>query len=221
MLRYLQLNRYVSVPALKHYFNVSNSYVVRKLLIVLFPWRHKPWTRQQARMSTSSTAADGTMTQQSYSVNFLPPRDDLNSPDMYIPIMALITYILLSTVLAGVRGSFHPELLGSITSTALAVVIIEIIFLKLAMYMLSINNDSQLMDLVAYSGYKFVGVIVTLFLSEIFTGGRGTNNWVGWSLFLYTWYANAFFLVSVAIRQVKVCANPFIPAPLSQIRAAA
>ncbi|KAK5243318.1 Protein transport protein yif1, partial [Exophiala xenobiotica] len=57
------LNRYISVSALKHYFNVSNSYVVRKLILVLFPWRHKPWTRQQARMTTSATAADGTMTQ--------------------------------------------------------------------------------------------------------------------------------------------------------------
>ena len=178
---------------------------MRKLLLVLFPWRHKPWTRQQARMTTSSTAADGSMTQQSYSFNYLPPRDDLNSPDMYIPIMALITYILLSTVLAGIRGSFHPELLGSITSTAIFVVIFEIIVLKIAMYMLSITNESQLLDLVAYSGYKFVGVIVTLFISELVTGGSGTNNWVGWTLFLYTWYANAFFLVRTCL--VARCSN--------------
>jgi protein transport protein YIF1 len=190
------LNRYISVPALKHYFNVSNSYVVRKLLLVLFPWRHKPWTRQQARMTTSSTDASGQISQQQYTFNYLPPRDDLNSPDMYIPIMAFITYILLSTVLAGMRGSFHPELLGSTTSTALGVVIFEIVVLKIAMYLLSITNDSQLLDLVAYSGYKFVGVIATLFLAEIMTGGQGTNNWVGWVFFLYTWYANAFFLVS-------------------------
>jgi hypothetical protein len=150
-------------------------------------------------MTTSSTTADGTMTQQSYSFNYLPPRDDLNSPDMYIPIMALITYILLSTVLAGIRGSFHPELLGSITSTAIFVIIFEIILLKIAMYMLSITNDSQLLDLVAYSGYKFVGVIVTLFVSELLTGGSGTNNWVGWTLFLYTWYSNGFFLVCVCL----------------------
>jgi len=44
-------NRYVSIPALKHYFNVSNSYVLNKLILVLFPWRHKPWSRQQARMA--------------------------------------------------------------------------------------------------------------------------------------------------------------------------
>lgn len=187
-----QLNRYISVSALKHYFNVSNSYVVRKLLLVLLPWRHKPWTRQQSR----AAGVDGQMAQMQYTNTYLPPRDDLNSPDMYIPIMAFITYILLSTVLAGVRGSFKPELLGSITTSALAIIFLEVLILKVAMYLLNINNESQLLDLAAYSGYKFVGAIMTLFWAEIFTGGRGTANWIGWALFFYTWNANAFFLVS-------------------------
>lgn len=189
-----QFNRYVSIPALKHYFNVSNSYVLSKLALVLFPWRHKPWSRQQARMPAAA-GPNGQITQQQYSSMFLPPRDDLNSPDMYIPVMALVTYILLSVLLAGFRGDFHPELLGSITTTAIAVILFEILCLKLAMYILTINNDSQLLDLVAYSGYKFVGIIVTLVASEILTPGRGTGGWVGWTVFIYTFLANAFFLV--------------------------
>ncbi|KAL3412358.1 YIF1-domain-containing protein [Aspergillus fumigatus] len=188
-------NRYVSIPALKHYFNVSNSYVLNKLALVLFPWRHKPWSRQQARLTTSSAGPNGQIAQQQYSSMFLPPRDDLNSPDMYIPVMALVTYILLSAVLAGFRGQFHPELLGSITTTAIAVIVFEILCLKLAMYILSINNESQLLDLVAYSGYKFVGIIATLVMSEILTPGRGTGGWVGWVVFMYTFLANAFFLL--------------------------
>ncbi|KAJ5919055.1 hypothetical protein N7466_009998 [Penicillium verhagenii] len=187
-------NRYVSIPALKHYFNVSNSYVLNKLVLVLFPWRHKPWSRQQARMPASA-GPDGQITQQQYSSMFLPPRDDLNSPDMYIPVMALVTYILLSVLLAGFRGNFHPELLGSITTTAIGVMLFEIVCLKLAMYILSINNESQLLDLVAYSGYKFVGIIATLVASEILTPGRGTGGWVGWTVFAYTFSANAFFLL--------------------------
>ncbi|KAJ5109951.1 hypothetical protein N7532_002596 [Penicillium argentinense] len=187
-------NRYVSIPALKHYFNVSNSYVLNKIALVLFPWRHKPWSRQQARMAATA-GPSGQITQQTYSSMFLPPRDDLNSPDMYIPVMALVTYILLSVLLAGFRGHFHPELLGSITTTAIAVILFEILCLKMAMYILSINNDSQLLDLVAYSGYKFVGIIVTLVASEILTPGRGTGSWVGWTVFVYTFLANAFFLL--------------------------
>lgn len=109
--------------------------------------------------------------------------------------MAFVTYILLSTLLAGLRGAFHPELLGLTATTAFAIVIIEILALKLGCYLLSISNESQLFDLVAYSGYKFVGIIVTIVLSEIFNRGHGTGGWVGWTLFAYTFLANAFFLV--------------------------
>ena len=127
---------------------------------------------------------------------YLPPRDDLNSPDMYIPIMALITYILLYTISAGIKGSFNPEDLGSTAGSALGLIGCEIGLLYVAMYFLGIKNSSQLLDLVAYSGYKFVGVIVTKLLAEIFTRGGGTGTTVGWVVFTYTYFANAFFLVS-------------------------
>ena len=127
---------------------------------------------------------------------FLPPREDVNSPDMYIPVMAFVTYILISTLLAGLRGQFHPEVMGSTFGYALAVVLVEIAILKLGTYILSITSESQLLDLVAYSGYKFVGVIVTLAVAEIANLGQGTGGWAGWSVFTYTFLANAFFLVS-------------------------
>lgn len=191
MLTLQQINRYVSIGALKHYFNVTTPYVLRKLLLVLFPWRHKPWSRQQRPSTTGSPESN------SYSYYFLPPSDDLNSPDMYIPVMAFVTYILLSTLLAGIRGAFHPEVMGLAATAAFAIVAIEILGLKFGTYILSISNDSQLLDLVAYSGYKFVGVIVTLVVAEILNGGKGTGGWAGWTVFTYTFLANAFFLVSV------------------------
>ncbi|KAK4691876.1 protein transport protein YIF1, partial [Lecanoromycetidae sp. Uapishka_2] len=187
------INRYVSIPALKHYFNVSTPYVLRKLALVLFPWRHKPWSREQRPSSTSS--ADPSNPQNAYSYYFLPPKDDLNSPDMYIPVMAFVTYILLSTLLAGLRGAFHPEVMGLTATAAFAVVAVEILGLKFGTYILSISNDSQLLDLVAYSGYKFVGVIVTLVVAEILNRGTGTGGWAGWTVFTYTFLANAFFLL--------------------------
>lgn len=176
-------NRYVNVSALKHYFNVSNGYVVNKLFLVLFPWRHKPWSRKQ---SIGPNGQEGW---------FLPPRDDLNSPDMYIPTMAFVTYILLFTLIAGLRGEFQPELFGLIAGWASLAVVVEILGLKLGCYLLSISNESQLLDLIAYSGYKFVGVITTLVVSEILNGGTGTGGWVGWTVFSYTFLANALFLL--------------------------
>ncbi|KAG6074726.1 hypothetical protein E4U16_002672 [Claviceps sp. LM84 group G4] len=177
------IGRYVNVSAFKHYFNVSNFYVVNKLFLVLFPWRHKPWSRKQAV---------GVNGQEGW---YLPPREDVNSPDMYIPVMALVTYILLSTLIAGLKGQFKPELLGYTATTGLVVVIVEIVALKLGCYLLSISSQSQLLDLIAYSGYKFVGIIVTIVVAEILNGGKGTGGWMGWAVFLYTFLANSLFLM--------------------------
>ena len=109
--------------------------------------------------------------------------------------MAFVTYILLSTLLAGFRGAFHPELLGLTATTAFGIVIFEIAGLKLGVYLLGISNESQLLDLVAYSGYKFVGIIVVLVVAEVMNGGQGTGGWIGWTIFTYCFAANAFFLV--------------------------
>lgn len=106
--------------------------------------------------------------------------------------MAFVTYILLSTLLAGIHGAFRPELLGLTATNAFAVVIIELILLKLGTYLLNISNESQWLDLVAYSGYKFVGVILTVAVSGIFSGVK----WISWLTFAYAYAANAFFLVS-------------------------
>lgn len=168
---------------LKPYFNVTNFYVVNKLFLVLFPWRHKPWSR---KTSTGPGGQEGW---------YLPPRDDINSPDMYIPAMSLVTYIFLQTLIAGLRGQFQPELFGYIATTALVVVTVEILGLKLGCYLLNISNESQLLDLIAYSGYKFVGVIVTISIAEIVNGGKGTGGWVGWTVFIYTFLANSLFLM--------------------------
>jgi hypothetical protein len=182
-----QIGKYVSVGALKHYFNVSNSYVLSKLRIILFPWWHKPWSRQQRHTVDPSASAGSTL--------YLPPREDPNSPDMYIPTMALVTYILLSTLLAGLRGAFHPELLGMTASVAIAVMGAEVIVLKIGTYLLAITSSSQLLDLVAYSGYKFVHVIVSLLLSHLLAWIGIGGYWSSWAIFAYFFSANAFFLL--------------------------
>ena len=130
-------------------------------------------------------------------MEFLPPREDVNSPDMYIPLMAFVTYILLSTLIAGLNGRFEPQLLGITFSNASVIILLELLVLWLGRYFLNINSESQTYDLVAYSGYKFVGVIVTIAVAAIFNGGKGTGGWVGWAVFAYAFMANAFFLVSV------------------------
>jgi len=113
----------------------------------------------------------------------------------YALVMALVTYILLSTLLAGLRGAFQPELLGSTATVAIVVMILEILTIKVGTFLLSISSSSQLLDLVAYSGYKFVGVIISLLISELLRQVGVGGAWASWVVFLYCFSANAFFLL--------------------------
>ena len=71
--------------------------------------------------------------------------------------MAFVTYILLAALHTGLRNRWDPEVLGRVASKALAVVIIEFGVIKMGCYLLNITGSSQVTDLVAYGGYKFVG----------------------------------------------------------------
>lgn len=55
----------------KTYFAVDTNYVLKKLSLLLFPYRHMDWSMQYQ-----------TSQQESFP---LPPRQSLNTPDLYIP----------------------------------------------------------------------------------------------------------------------------------------
>jgi len=168
----------VPVTHLKQHFNVSNSYVIRKLRLVVFPWRHRPWTRKMRRSETGIG-------------EFQPPRDDLNAPDLYIPAMAFVSYILLAALQCGLQARFHPELFGVVATKAIVVLVLDFLFLKGGCYLLGIQGSNPIADLVAYGGYKFVGVIVTLLVGMVEKFSR-TPYLIA---FVYTFLANAFFLL--------------------------
>ncbi|CAI2161906.1 8687_t:CDS:2 [Funneliformis geosporum] len=172
------INRYVNFPALKHYFKVNNLYVANKIRLLLFPWRHRPWSRLVKR-SEQNGQMEG----------FKPPRDDINSPDLYIPAMALVTYVLLTGFVAGTEQKFHPEVLGVNATTASLVMVLELVLIKMGCYLLNITTETQIFDLLAYSGYKFIGIIVTLLVGLI------APFWMEVVIFVYTASANGFFLL--------------------------
>ncbi|KAG6820393.1 hypothetical protein H0H93_001163 [Arthromyces matolae] len=180
---YVQRNFGTIFPStsLKHHFNVSNSYVINKIRIILFPWLQKPsaWRRQVVRSENGHTAV------------WDSPRDDINSPDLYIPSMALVTYILLCALYAGLSKQFHTKILGEAFSRGIAVLILDFAFVKLGCYFLNVHDSGSLVDIVAYGGYKFVGVIFVLIPSLL----QLNTTLINTILFLYAFFANAFFLL--------------------------
>ncbi|GFP99880.1 protein yif1b, partial [Phtheirospermum japonicum] len=149
------INRYISNP--RYYFQVNDDYVKNKLKVVLFPFLHKGhWMR-------TVEAAGGKF-------SFKAPIHDINAPDLYIPIMAFGTYLLLAGFFLGINGKFSPESLGVQFSTGLLCWLLQILLLEATLHFLGVlSGDIPLLDIVAYAGYTFVAsaVIVAIRLSSI------------------------------------------------------
>jgi len=149
-----------SFNRIKPYFAVDNQYVLRKLKILLFPLMQSDWKRQPTE-SFDNTQADKVKL----------PKHDVHAPDLYIPMMAFITLILLLGFVHGASGNFTPEYLGVCASSTLVLLAFEVAFIKGGFYVLGDAETPGWMDLVALSSYKYVGLIVDVLFSLVV--GRG------------------------------------------------
>ena len=43
---------------------------------------------------------------------FAPPRSDLNAPDLYIPVMSFITYVIITGIVAGLDSAAATTVAG-------------------------------------------------------------------------------------------------------------
>lgn len=166
-----EIERFVPVSHLKYYFSVDTKYVTSKLRLLLFPFTHKDWSVKYEQ--------DGRPVQ---------PRYEINAPDLYIPTMAYITYVLVAGLALGVQNRFSPEQIGVQSSSALAWCLVELALYSCALYVANIQTNLRTLDLVAYSGYKFFGVIVSILVSLV--GGKSAY----YAVLLYASLALMFFL---------------------------
>uniref|UniRef100_A0A674GZL8 Protein YIF1 n=1 Tax=Taeniopygia guttata TaxID=59729 RepID=A0A674GZL8_TAEGU len=165
-----QLCRWLPVGRLKYYFAVDSVYVGRKLRLLLFPFRHPDW---QVRYQQDTPVA---------------PRFDVNAPDLYIPAMAFLTYILLAGLALGTQNRFSPDSLGLVASSALAWLLLEVLSVLLSLYLVTVSTDLTPIDLLAFAGYKYVGMIVGL-LAGLLLGRAGYYAALSWcclSSFIFT-----------------------------------
>jgi hypothetical protein len=178
------ITRYLEATNLKYYFNINNSYVPNKLKVILCPILHKSWTRRITQ------TPDG-------KEQYLPPKDDLNAPDLYIPLMAFVTYVLLAAFVLGTRDEFTPEMLGKLASSGLISLGFEVVFLKFGFYLLNSMNCS-VFDLLSYAGYIFVSLCV--------------NHIVGLLLKTYAYYCSVVLTgIFIAIFMVRTLRLLILP----------
>lgn len=145
-----QFEKYVPVAKLKYYFAVDNNYVINKLRLLFFPFTHKDWSLKYDQD------------------NPVQPRYDINAPDLYIPTMAFVTYVVVAGLMLGMQNRFSPEQLGIQASSALAYSIFELVVYSITIYVVNIKTSLKTLDLLSFSGYKFVTIVACLLTSTLF-----------------------------------------------------
>lgn len=98
----------------------------------------------------------------------MPPRQDVNAPDLYVPIMALWTYCILVGVALFTGKSFKPEIVYNTVVSALGAWMLHSFLLKLFLWILGISSSAPLLELASYAGYSFVGVCAALVARMVF-----------------------------------------------------
>jgi len=139
-----QMGKYVNMAKMKYYFAVDTPYVLKKLRLLFFPFTHTDWSVHYEQEEP------------------VQPRLEINAPDLYIPAMAVVTYILVAGLCLGLQERFSPEVLGIQASSAVVWLVLEIALITATLYITSIKTNIGAWDLLAFSSYKYVGMIVSL-----------------------------------------------------------
>eukprot|EP00271_Cylindrocystis_brebissonii_P015158 TRINITY_DN37299_c0_g1_i1.p1 TRINITY_DN37299_c0_g1~~TRINITY_DN37299_c0_g1_i1.p1 ORF type:complete len:316 (+),score=39.54 TRINITY_DN37299_c0_g1_i1:213-1160(+) len=143
------VNRYFSAHDMKYYFQVNDQYVKNKLKVLLCPFLHRGhWTRIAEQVAGGLT--------------YKPPRHDINAPDLYIPLMAFVSYLIIGGFAVGLEKRFTPTVMSSRFTRGFFGWCLEALFLRGLLSTIGGSADAPLLDLLAYSGYPFVGIALAV-----------------------------------------------------------
>ena len=119
-----QLGGVFSFASWRYYFNVTPAAVARRLAMIFAPWAFPgAWERKVM------VADDGAEL-------YTPPAEDPHAPELYVPLLAFVTYVLAAGFLAGASGAFAPEQLSLAAAVCLVLLGAEVALVQLAAYAL-------------------------------------------------------------------------------------
>ena len=128
------------------------------------------------------------------------PKHDECAPDLYLPSMAAITYVLLSALLYGTAGQFSPEVIGGILTSCVVAQVLEVVCIRVGLYLLQVNVVSAL-DVFAYTGYKYVGLCLNMLVGlAVGHFGMGSQGYYG--AFLYTASCMTYFMLKTMANNI-------------------
>lgn len=138
------VGKMVDVQRVKYYFTVDTACIRKKMQLLMFPFLPSiNWQRVSKEGKT------------------LPPKDDPIAPDLYIPVMAFLTYVLTIGLALGTSGKFTPEQLGIMLSSQLGWTAFEVFLCFAGLWFMDVPHH-PLLELIAFCSYKFVGMVWAL-----------------------------------------------------------
>lgn len=138
--------------SLQQLFNVGHTWVLRKLLLLLCPFL------KRGQGAPAESGFGGEMRANSVGPDGL--KVDVEEPDLYIPAMSYVTYILVYGVQRGMISEFRPEVLSSTASFAFVLLILEVGAAKMGFYLA--GNTMPMLTILANCGYKYVSVCLVV-----------------------------------------------------------
>ena len=97
--------------ALKCVLNANqNIHLLSPSGLLLFPFSHSDWSIKYSQDEP------------------VQPKYDTNAPDLYIPAMGYLTYVLLVGYVLGLRNAFSPDALAATASSALVWLVLELVW---------------------------------------------------------------------------------------------
>jgi hypothetical protein len=120
------------------------------------------------------------------------PHSDENAPDLYLPVMSLITYSLLAALCYGTAGKFNPEVIADVTSKCFLTQILEVALIRFGFYTMQVSV--AILDLICYTGYKYLGLTINM-LFGLGLGHLGYGTVGFYVTFLWTASAAFYFML--------------------------
>lgn len=169
---------------LRTYFAVNHAYVLRKLLLLGFPFKPGRVEVQKdgAHLGLQPVSESGTS--DSEGPQIVTIKTDVEEPELYIPLMGFFTYVILISLHMLLMDEFHPEVFDRTVKFSLLLGGLENGVAKVAF--LAVNSSITFVDIMAIQGYKYVNLSIVSLL------GIFVPKFMWWIVFLYFGAAAVF-----------------------------
>lgn len=154
----------------RKYFNVNHGYVLHKIA-----WQMVPLPQVKPGASSTGELGGAAGLENRYGVRISEGLELAHEePDLYIPLMGFVTYVLLCGLARGLSGDFHPDVLSSASSFAVVMLILEVLAAKAGLYIAGAMT-APAVDIGALLGYKYMYLSLVLFVGFMLGPGLVYN----------------------------------------------